>query len=183
MDSRRKKVLSILILGSLLLSWRLYALYVKYGAAPATAVASSDSVQSPPMTSPQEATTGDSATHALRDLLARQKEVEANEWGRNPFADIPWVARMTSPDQVAAIIPERTPEAPRVKFNGVSRSGDQWLAAIDGSIYRVGDVIQDNFKLIRITRHSLTLESQGWTFTYRVGEESAATGRLEEESR
>lgn len=181
MDARRKKVLTVLSIGSLILVWRIYALFEKYGPATAAAVEAPAAAATPEVTPTSDSPSKSALGYRLGELLARQSEVGTQEWGRNPFAAIPWVARMKSPEQAIEVKTQDAPPPPQIRFTGVSRSGDQWLAAVNGDILRIGAVIEKDYRLLRITRHSMTLESRGWTFTYNLGEPSAVIDRVQEE--
>jgi len=169
MDARKKKVLTVLCIGSVILVWRGYALISTY--MPASALAESNASPVQPVT-PQAVATRQTQDMAL--LWEKQRIVAAQPWGRNPYADPPWAARssvgQTGPVKVQAV---GVPPASPIKFVGVSRSGDQWLAAVQGNIVRVGDVVAKAYKVVKITQHSITLESAGWQFTYQIGSEEA----------
>lgn len=175
MITRQKKVLTVLVLGSLILAWRGYSLFEKY--APNIANAGDPTVV-PALTVPAQS----SAAQALAETLRRQSEAAKRPWGRNPFEDVAWVVKNQKIEPAAQPVLNQAPPAPEVKFIGTSKSGDQWLAAVQGNIHGVGDVLQDQFKIIRITRHTLTLESQGWTFTYRAGETGATVNPRSKET-
>ncbi|MBX3395254.1 MAG: hypothetical protein KF841_07785 [Phycisphaerae bacterium] len=179
MNSRQKKVLTVLVAGVLILGWRIVVLVQKYAPSEAAAVdvvpAQVDfeariqrSVQTP-------------KDARLAELVAMQAEVAQHPWGRNPFADVPWIVKNQKSETSQENTQRGAPQAPQIRFVGTSKSGDQWLAAVENGIHRVGDVVQDQFRIVRITRHTLTLESGGWTFTYRAGETAAVVSPRTEE--
>ncbi len=176
MNSRTKKVLVVLSLGCLILVWRVVALIEKYG--PKTA----EATQAAPIVAEPLHPAADSTNSAVLRQIERQRETASQSWGRNPFADVAWAVRQRpltpAPDQA----PRQSPVAPELRFNGTSKSDEQWMAAVQGDILRVGDLVQGRFKVVRITRHTLTLESEGWTFLYHVGNPQATIMPLAEDS-
>lgn len=174
MANRQKKVLTVLGLGTVILAWRGYALFEKY--APSTAEAVDVTIAAPVMSSASQS----SANSAFSDLLKKQAEAAKHPWGRNPFMDVPWVVKNKKPEPVPETTSQEAPPAPQLQFVGTSKSQDQWLAAIQGDIYRVGDSLPQNLKIIRITRHTLTVEFEGWTYTYRAGETGAIVSPRQE---
>lgn len=179
MNNRQKKVLTVLCAGVLILGWRTVALIQKYAPSQAAAVDLAPALaQADP---PNERSTSPSKDARLAELLAMQAEVAQHPWGRNPFADVPWIVKNQKPESTPEVSQRGVPSAPQIRFVGTSKSGDQWLAAVENGIHRVGDVVQDQFKIVRITRHTLTLESGGWTFTYRAGETAAVVSPRTEE--
>lgn len=172
MDKRKKKVLVVLCLGSVILVWRVYAVATKY--MPADASASPAVIETAQM--PNGSTVAGLATPAtdsiLEGRLAMQKGIADKPWGRNPFEGIerkPTVKPVAEKIEVSA---KDAPPAPQISLTGVSKSGDVWLAAIDGEIVRPGDSVADEFTLRTVTRNSATLESKGWAYTFKLGNAS-----------
>ena len=60
-------------------------------------------------------------------------------------------------------------------------SDDQWLAALDGNIVRVGDTVEEDCRIIEITKHSVVLKSKGWVFTYALGSQKPEIRPFSEE--
>ncbi len=168
MNARQKKVLSILIVGLAVLAWRIYVIVADYLPARSQAGLA-------PVPTKVEA--------LVDDLTRRQREMRLSvllegqartldlPWGRDPF-----VAQFASVDRSTSDVPARTPHvigeappAPNLRFAGVSRSGDRWLAAVDGHVLAVGDSIHDGFVVRRINRNSILLEAHGWGFLYSLG--------------
>jgi hypothetical protein len=168
MDPRRKKVLSVLVIGLAILAWRIYVIFAddlpsrtQAGLVPAPA----------------------KVEELVEDLARRQRDIRLSlllegqqktldlPWGRDPF--VPPFVEITTPDPTATtkvpIIVGEAPPAPNLRFSGVSRSGDRWLAAVDGFVLGVGDSIHDGFTVRRITRNSILLECRGWGFQYSLG--------------
>jgi hypothetical protein len=174
--TRQKKVMVVLILGGVILAWRGYSLLGKY--APSAAEATDIATAAFPTTNASVT----SSTAAIAASLKKQSEVASQPWGRNPFMDVPWVVKNQKTEPVPVAVAEQAPPAPPIQFAGTSKSGEHWLAAVQGDIHRVGDVLLQEFKIIRITRHTLTLESKGWTFTYRAGETAATVIPRSEEN-
>lgn len=165
-DRRRKLVLSVLCIGSVVLLWRIHAIFQRY--APAGAVAA---VPSPAEPVPDVAVPVVNAANAqdLSAMTEAQRRLAGQPWGRDPFDAAvfhPVVAqdrRDTAPSASAA------PPAPRIRFTGVSKAGEKWLAAIDGQIVRVGDVVQEQYRVARITTSAVTLQAGGWAFEFSLG--------------
>lgn len=168
MDARTKKVLSVLVIGLAILAWRVYVIVAEYlpartqaGVAPAPA----------------------QVEQLVEDLAQRQRDMRLAilldgqaktldlPWGRDPFVAHAGAAVSHGGEEPArpAMVVGEAPPAPNLRFAGVSRAGERWLAAVDGHILAVGDTFQDGFKVRAITRHSITLESRGWGFIYTLG--------------
>jgi hypothetical protein len=169
MDTRRKKVLTILCIASVVLAWRGYALITRYAPSPAKANSVAKTTEPAPNT-----TELDQEDERMMEVWEKQRRIAALPWGRNPCRDQSRPAKTaTGPVQTTLPIDATLPEAPGVRFSGVSRSDGHWLAAIEGKIVRVGDTAVEGYRVIKITQHSITLESAGWTFTYSMGAEAA----------
>ncbi|HWL94700.1 MAG TPA: hypothetical protein VNT79_14355 [Phycisphaerae bacterium] len=175
MNSRKKKVVVVLALGSVLLVWRIFALIQKYGPQAAEAT---EAVAATPAPMPAPANSRDAM---LETRLAAQRAVEKQSWGRNPFSDVAGVVRRIGEQPVQQIA--ETPVPPVIRFSGTSKSADQWMVAIDGNIHRIGDMVLSQYKIIGITRHTMTLEFGGWTYTYEAGRPGATVAPFREESR
>ncbi len=171
MDARQKKMLTVLVIGSVILVWRVYALIMTYGPAPVQAQGGADVSN----------TAGEVTLTAVSNWLeipAEQVQAQlaaANQpWGRDPFLVL---VRSTEPAEQkidhAPPAAAQQPDPPQVnKFRGVSRSGDRWLAAIDGRIYRVGDQFDSRLTITEITSNSVTMTQAGWAFTFTLGSQS-----------
>jgi hypothetical protein len=170
MDARRKKVLMVLCVASLILAWRIYA--VVTGGTPAAVQANPApvAVDAGPVVpiATQTASPVDSPA-----LWESQQAVAAQAWGRDPFADVEAVSQ---PEEAAeeAKAQEETgaPPTPSLRFSGVSSSDNNWLAVVQGNIVRVGDFIDGRYKVVEITKRSLTLAADGWTFRYELGSDA-----------
>jgi hypothetical protein len=182
MDSRRKKVLSVLGVAGVILVWRAYGVVGKFWPAPAQASsnqAAETAAPSPPVT-PDSAVQDDSPR-----MWEAQQAVASQPWGRDPFADLAGAvtgqmdlgkeARGQSP-----LVRDGPPAPPLLHFNGVSVSGSQWLAVVRGDIVHVGDLIDGEYKIVEITKRSITLEGKGWTFRYELGSDEATVQPVSE---
>ncbi len=175
MDGRRKKVLIVLGAGSIVLCWRLYVLFTDYWPTSAQArPAGSSAGGGPPSAS--------SATiDAMSETWAAQALVADQPWGRDPFSDVPWAWRPAGTAASQNPAGATPPPAPELRFTGVSRSGEQWLAAIGGRIARVGDIVADQYEVVGIDARSVTLARGGWSITYTLGSADVIVNRRMEE--
>jgi len=107
-----------------------------------------------------------------RARWAQQRDIATQDWGRDPFArtiNVPIEESDASPTSEPAN--DATPELPAdFTFTGVSRSDGLWLAAVGGDVVRVGDRVRGQYRVVRITRHSVALEADGWTYLWILGE-------------
>lgn len=169
MHARKKKVLTVLCIASVVLAWRGYALIVKY--APSAARANPDAKTAEPA---QNLVDLGGEDERMEEIWERQRRIAEMPWGRDPCIDQSWPLKTaTGPDKATLPVDDSLPPAPDIKLSGVSRSNGQWLAAIGGNIVRVGDMAIEGYRVIKITQHSIMLESAGWTFTYTMGAEAA----------
>ena len=167
MQARKKKILTVLCVGSVILVWRGYGLITRY--APSVAQANSDAKAIEPASAMADSTQDD---ENMKKTWEQQRLAAEQPWGRNPCVDLSRPAGSTTGAGQVIASPD-APPAPAIKLSGVSRSGDQWLAAVEGNIVRVGDEVVGGYRVINIAQHSLTLESAGWTFTFTMGAEDA----------
>lgn len=167
MQARKKKVLTVLFIGSVILVWRGYALITTY--APSVAQANPDTATIEPVPA---VTVSSQEDEKMDETWEKQRLAAELPWGRNPCATL-YRPTVTTTDSDQVIAQPGAPPAPAIKLSGVSRSGDQWLAAVEGNIVRVGDEIVGGYRVIEIAQHTITLESAGWTFTYAMGAEAA----------
>ena len=158
---RRKKLLFIIGLGSAFIAWRAWSVSGRFLATPAPASA----VEAEP-------TLPVSLAAPTEDFTALDKAValaESQPWGRDPF-DGAGRNSNPSPVPIASAKLEQAPPAPTINFTGVSRTADRWLAAANNSIWTVGDVVQEKYKVVEITKSSITLVADSWAFTFALGE-------------
>lgn len=171
MDARKRKVLTVLVIGSVILVWRVYALITTYGPA---AVQAQGSAPEPVPASNEVLASATSWFELPSEQAQAQRVVEDQPWGRDPFLVL--VRRVEPGEQKSDTGPPaaaQQPDPPQVnKFRGVSRSGDRWLAAIDGRIYRVGDQFDGRLAISEITSNSVTMTQAGWAFTFTLGNPS-----------
>jgi len=185
MEKRKKAQLTLLACGSLFVVWRVYSLINRNSPAPATADTTiGEVVEAAPIV--QTPASGDADVAVLWEA---QRAVEKQPWGRDPFDPSPFQKiDMKKPVTVDATAP-KPPSAPTLAFNGVSRAGQRWLAAVNGNILHVGDFVQEKFKVVGIANSSITLASDGWEYRYELGskdpvvrpcDQSTAPDRLKE---
>ena len=167
MNARKKKVLTVLCIGSVVLVWRAYVLVTRYipssaRAGSIAAVVEDDSAEIMPLSTQKD----------WQDVWEAQRVIaEELKWERNAFAAVPWAdLDRENVRPSTATTPAHAPAPPQeIVFTGVSRSGDFWLAALSGEIVRVGDVIDDRYIVAKITKNSITLEMKGWAYTFQLG--------------
>jgi|CXWL01.1.fsa_nt_gi hypothetical protein len=163
--TRKKKIIVVLSAASVILVWRVSAVMTKYFPASAAAQPTAgESVAQTPI-APTVSVEEDKI-----DWKA-QRLVETQPWGRNPFDLETSYQRKAKPEAARPEVVKTPPPAPQtqMRLTGVSRSGEQWLAAVGGRIMRVGDKLEERFKVTEITNSSVTLECQGWAFVYSLG--------------
>jgi len=186
MDKRKKRVLTILAVGSCILGWRLYVLFFEYlpeyrqrvpgtanaaPATPATPVYSDVTVT--------QASTQAKGDKAFAALLEAQQEIAERPWRGSPFIQ-PSIEKNERHTNVLVAQEEDIPESPALRFVGVSRTGQQWLAALDGRIVRVGDQVADGFEVKEIGKDWVVIEAAGWRHKYHLGSETATVQRATE---
>jgi hypothetical protein len=179
-DRRRKTVVTVLCVGSVVLAWRMYALYCRIspGGAMISPAPAAAAQEAPPATSTLTEAGPDSAE---KMLLEAQRAVEAQPWGRDPFDPAPFAALQgPAPSPAQSRVAEKPPAAPPLRFSGVSRAGAQWLAAVDGSIVRIGDTLHGQYRVEAITRTSVTLSAGGWRYHFELGSRQPSVRRQEE---
>lgn len=179
-DGRRKKVLTVLCLGSAFLAWRGYV-SISERLLVADTRAGPIGVEVAPIDPKSEAAV--KADVVLANLLDQQSAVADQPWGRDPFGSlarsVPVEDDSSAARQVA--LDRVPPPAPPVQFTGVSRSDSRWLAVVRDQIVRVGDVIEGRYTVVEITKRSITLAADGWTYRYELGVESPEVRPLTEE--
>ncbi len=173
MDARKKKVLIVLGIAVVILGWRVLVIVKEY--MPTAAQADGQQAVVFDETMPDEET----ISQDLGAILDAQAQVAETDWGRNPFDAVPWAAQADS-NVEAVVEPEShaRPAIPSLVLKGVSRSGQRWLAAVNGKIVGVGDEMEGGYKVAEITGHSITLELRGWAFKFVIGSEGADIRRL-----
>lgn len=174
MDARKKKVVTVLCIGVAILGWRVFVIVTEYLPTQAQAVNAQDSTIDRTIESDK------ALAESIRGLLDAQCQEAEKDWGRDPFADVPWGAAKPTAEVQSVREPEATtpPPVPSIVLKGVSRSGSHWLAAVDGKIISVGHEMDGGYTVAEITAQSMTLESQGWAFTFVIGNEGADVRRL-----
>lgn len=167
-----RKQLTIITLGIAFVGWRASGMLQKYF--PAATIAETPSLQIAEETATAIRAGSEPKLEPLSEMeLQAHRAIEARSWGRDPFDPSPFVEKARVVSTAVEAAPEKpAPPAPTIKFNGVSRKGSRWLAAVDGSIVGVGDVLQGKYRVEAITNNSLTLVSDGWAFQYGLGEKT-----------
>lgn len=167
MHERRKKILMILAIAVPVLVWRVAALtrYMPSAAQASAPVAS----ESAPIAAPT-GTVGSVAPEDLKALLVAQAAIESQPWGRDPFASLQaGEPEPPAPETTPVAADVTPPSAPKLRFSAVSKSGDRWMAMVDGQFLGVGDEIEKGLRVTAIRKGSVTLESGGWRFVYELG--------------
>ncbi len=167
-----RKQLTIIALGIAFVGWRASGMVQKYF--PAATIAETPSLETAEETATTVRASAEPKPEPLSEtVLEAHRVIEARSWGRDPFDPSPFIEKTPTVSTTVEAAPEKpAPAAPTVKFNGVSRKGARWLAAVDGSIVGVGDVLQGKYRVAAITNSSLTLVSDGWAFQYDLGEKA-----------
>jgi hypothetical protein len=179
MNPRQKKIATICCIGCVILTWRIYVIVTKYMPAPANASQAQGSVDGVPGGPNGVRASSSNWIEIPAHAQTAQDTVARQAWGRDPFAIAPGqIKPKLFTTGAASLKPEKLPQA--VKFNGVSRTGDRWLAAINGSIYRVGDHLDEDFQIVAIDRNSVSLGSNGWVFEYSLGSQKPNVRRMGE---
>lgn len=165
-----RKQLTIIAFGIAFVGWRALGMVQKYF--PAATIAETPSLEIAEETATAVRDGADPKPEPISEAaLEAHRAIEARSWGRDPFDPSPFIEKPAAVTTAVEAGPEKSaPVAPTIKFNGVSRKGARWLAAVDGSIVGVGDVLQGKYRVEAITNSSLTLVSDGWAFQYDLGE-------------
>ena len=166
MFARKKKLLAIIIAGSIFVAWRGFSIVGRLLPAPARAVVVQIDPRPQPLIPPQR-------PEDFSALWQAEGLTEKQPWGRDPFD--PQVFQPNSAVPQAPVQPAKAgpaPLPPTVVFSGVSKAGDRWLAAVNGVILSVGDVVQDKYKVVEISKSSITFAAESWAFTYPLGEKA-----------
>lgn len=167
MDARQKKILVILIAACPILIWRLVALTDYLPASARATVAAPMELEHEALSDIPEAMTATVEDYST--VLKAQEAIELQPWGRDPFA----ILGDLEPPQPEAAVPDKSPpRAPLLRFTGVSKSGDRWIAVVQGGFVGVGDVVEQNYRVVEIAKGAITLESEGWMFRYELGAEA-----------
>ena len=117
-----------------------------------------------------------SALLAGSGLFEAAARVKDGPWGREPF-ELSAQASREAPSEVSQPVGAPVPVAPKISFTGVSHSAGRWMAMVQGDFVQVGDSIQETYRVSRIDKSSITLDSGGWQFRYFLGVEEAQIQR------
>ena len=179
MVARKKKILIVLCIGVMVLTWRVSVLVTKYLPSDARAaltgmLTDGDGTQGMP--------NGYYSDGAIAKILAQQETAARGPWGRDPFTHIADVHQELDPVRIRSMDTHLgpRPKAPLLGFTGVSKSNGQWLAVVRGNIVQIGDVIDGEYRVKRIARGSITLAARGWILRYELGSETAVVRPLSE---
>lgn len=187
----------VLCAACLILSWRVYSLYVRYGSPelPAAALAeTADAGLVPADVLPTEELAGGTPSARERtsvaavvvdeSILAAQRSAASQPWGRDPFSAAVNVIDAGSEDaeredEIGSA--SGPPPPPSLAFSAVCGRGDKWSAVVRGNIVRVGDMIDNEYRVTRIGKGSLTLSRGAWVFRYELGTNDVVVQKAEEE--
>jgi len=163
MNPRDKKVVSVLVIGSAILVWRVYAIVAEYMPASAQAMIPNE----PEAVAVEPPTTVD----PFAAVWDKQRSLEERPWGRDPFAMPEGFNTITEAPRVDSDVDDKPPPAPRLGFSGVSRSGNTYRAIIKAGIVKVGDPVDGGFTVRAIDPRSVTVGRGRWNFVYQIGSE------------
>lgn len=179
MDARKKKVLIVLSVASLILVWRVYAVVTAYMPSAAQAESSEASTDAA-----NQDLVASVAARALEQeslaLVKAQEKAAKQPWGRDPFADVVAAEEEIEPTPSEKAPVSQPPPVPTLTFTGVSKVGDEWRAIVSGRLVRIGDIIETDYRVSRITKRSITFQSRGWTLQYELGKEAPLVQPLTE---
>lgn len=168
MDPRRKKILSVLAVGVLILGWRIYVVVTDYfPAAQAQADTGVAMPAPPPIIQPVRKTADDDPVWAL------QRQLQARPWGRDPFMTPPGRGPVRGADRNADNGPVVRPDPGAIRFSGAARLDGKWRAIVSGQIVSLGEEIRPGFRVVGITKRTMTLASGNWRFRYELGSATA----------
>ena len=170
MNRHRRTMFVIIIGGAFFIAWRASSLLERYWPSPAAAKSADTAGPSPTIAG--RAPARDDID--WKAVTKAQDAVELQPWGRDPFDARPFepvveTRKPTTPEPVAAPI---APPAPSIFLTGVSRAGDRWLAAVNGGIVSVGDVLLEKYRVTAISHSTITVAADGWAFEFQLGEKT-----------
>jgi hypothetical protein len=174
-NSRQKKVATICCIGCVILAWRIYSIVTKYMPAPANAAQAQGSVDD--VAAGGAKSSASNWIEIAPNALAAQDAITRQNWGRDPFSAAPGQIK-TRAVKRSGMSEKPTKVPPQIKFNGISRSNNRWLAAINGSIYRIGDHLDEDFTVLAIEANSVTLGCDGWAFEFALGAQKPNVRRM-----
>lgn len=176
MDPRKKKVLSVLIIGSFILIWRVYAI-VSDGLPDQTQARVVDL----PEPEPEFPITQEVTDEDMKALWTLQEKLTARQWtDHDPFEGLKIKTpegTYVNPEQAE---PDDAPEPPKLVFNGVSNARGTRRALVNGRILKEGESFDAGIVVREITRNTLTLAHGPWRYTYRLGFEDVTVQASEE---
>lgn len=181
MDVRKKKVMVVLGLACPIFLWRAYVLITEYLPAQAEAAPPALVTFDEGLASQQQ---NNASAQDMTGLLEKQDAIVHQPWGRDPFESVVKIEKhheSVEPEEPEIVRNEGPPPgSPSLTLTGVSKAGEQWLASARGRILRIGDVVDEKYKVVEITTRALILESEGWAFRYEMGNSDAAVYRRSE---
>ncbi len=168
MDARRKQVLGVLAVAVLILTWRICVIIADYfPAAQARADTGVATPAPPPIVRPARRTADDD------QLWVLQRQLQARPWGRDPFMTPPGRGPDRAADRNADQVPVVRPDPGAIRFTGAARLDGTWRAIVSGQIVGLGEEIRPGFRVVGITKRTMTLASGNWRFRYELGSAAA----------
>lgn len=164
MNARTKKVVTVLIVASIVLVWRVYVIIADY--MPQSAQAGQ------PESEIAELTAEPDMPDPLAAVWEKQRSLEERPWGRNPFevaSELKFAAVETTEE--TPVNDSKPQDAPRIGFTGASRVGDTYRAIVKSGIVAVGDSIEGAFIVRSIDQTRLIIASGNWHYIYDLGSE------------
>lgn len=164
MNDRRKKVLMVLGVASVVLVWKVYVIIVEY--MPQSAQAGEANVEMAE-TSPQP-----DLPDPLAAVWEKQRSLEERPWGRNPFeVDSALKTASVETHDEAPAHDSKPLTPPQIGFSGASRVGNTYRAILKSGIVAVGDSLEGPFTVKSIERTKLIIASGNWHYIYELGSE------------
>lgn len=170
MDARKKKVVTVLSMASVILVWRVYVVVTTY--MPSAAQAEPPVAEVEPMpTEVAAATQANARKRETAALMTAQERAARQPWGRDPFASLVVKVKKSTTAASENPTPADAPKGPRLDFTGVARVDDEWRAIVSGQFVGIGDVVETDFRVSQITKRSITFQSRGWSLRYELGQD------------
>ncbi|MFO0972963.1 MAG: hypothetical protein U1A27_05940 [Phycisphaerae bacterium] len=163
MSAKQKKVLMVLVPASVILVWRVAALFARLAPSDASATVTEAIV---PALAPTPAPLVPLAapTALASAMLEAQEKRLALPWGRDPFD-----TSLRPKPTVSAVAPRSAPKPPGWIVTGISRDGDERYAIIGRRVVRVGDKLERKYSVVEVTEDSVTITDGKWQYRYGLG--------------
>ncbi|MCZ6817494.1 MAG: hypothetical protein O7F76_12475 [Planctomycetota bacterium] len=178
MDPRKKKVLSILGVASVILIWRGYAIVTQGlpGQTQAETVVLPEPNSEPRIVQPFQ------DQEDMKALWILQAKLTARQWtDHDPFEGLEITIPKGSFARPEHAEPEEYPDPPKLVFQGVSEVKGNQRALVDGRIVKVGDTFESGVVVSEITRNTITLTNDPWRYKYMLGIEGVTVYEGSEE--